>query len=397
MTPPQLVSNMLAPQFSLTSALGAVGAALGWGAAAAPLLAQPGVDWSWWRQAREALAYLAQHLPTRGVTSGQPPRIGIPAYTCAVTATPWLSQGWSVHWLDTDHWGRVQLPTPPTLQTLDALLVIHPWGQRLDLTPWRTAADTHGLTLIEDCAHAHHTDPLVADARLYSWGREKDLSCVAGGALATRHTLGLPTPQLPPPSQRWQVLHALQPLWYSLSLPWWHWGGALLPKCIQALGLLPLAVSPTERTNTEPYTTRATLGLTQRRILQQALHRQPYVRQHRLQLSAAWAAALTPLVGSDNLRQTDHHHRVLLRVADAPTFVTTAKRHGFHLVDWQGSPIAPAGTDLTQLGYVHGQCQGAEHAAQTLVTLPTNPRTRLSDVTRFATLCRDGTLPLAST
>ncbi len=69
-----------------------------------------------------------------------------------------------------------------------SLVVVHLYGQEVDLRPWRRFCDEHGLWLIEDCAHRVGTPggPTLADFSCYSFNTVKEAPAGEGGLLWSR-------------------------------------------------------------------------------------------------------------------------------------------------------------------------------------------------------------------
>src|SRR3989338_1413783 len=94
------------------------------------------------------------------------------------------------------------------------LIIQHTFGTSAKLTELLAIAKQHQLYVIEDCAHAlgaRYQQQLVGtfgDAAIFSFGRDKVISSVYGGALLTKQPFTLPS--LPSPSLFWikqQLVH----------------------------------------------------------------------------------------------------------------------------------------------------------------------------------------------
>ncbi|RMI36239.1 DegT/DnrJ/EryC1/StrS family aminotransferase [Streptomyces triticirhizae] len=74
-----------------------------------------------------------------------------------------------------------------------AVCVTHLWGHPVDMDPVVALAASHGLSLVEDCSHAHGSTyrgrPVggFGDVSVFSLGGVKTVSGGMGGVLATRH------------------------------------------------------------------------------------------------------------------------------------------------------------------------------------------------------------------
>lgn len=74
---------------------------------------------------------------------------------------------------------------------IKAIIVVHLYGQMLDMHSFREIADEHGLFLLEDCAHCVEGSrngirpSNLSDAAVFSFYATKNLTCGEGGAILT--------------------------------------------------------------------------------------------------------------------------------------------------------------------------------------------------------------------
>ena len=140
--------------------------------------------------ARNAL-YLG--LQALGLKAGD--SVLLPAYHCATAVEPFLAFGAKVNFYNVSKRGQVDLEDVQAkihAQT-KALLVIHYFGLPQFLEPIMEICRTHGLKLIEDCAHVLEGEfqgiPLggSGDISVFSW--RKFLPVYDGGLLVVRDSL----------------------------------------------------------------------------------------------------------------------------------------------------------------------------------------------------------------
>ncbi len=326
-------------------------------------------------------------------------KIGIPAFICAVVATPFLSRGYQIEWIDTDDKGLID---PKDFEqkaaNIGLVVVPHVFGQLAPLQAIKDIAELHDIFVVEDGAHAIRQFmprfKAIADAQILSFGREKVISCVSGGALIwpdnspfNTSFLKLKT-SLKKPRLSWVIRHALQPLIFSLSLPWWQQGGKVIPWLARKASLLPLAVTPTEKSGAEDIPVSA-LGLPQKRILIRQLKRHEPRIIHAQAMALAWQETLEPLIESQKFSINGNAFRGLM-VLTAPHYkedllLNLKKQQApYHLNDWDGVPISPKGVAYKNFNYRPGQCKNAEYFARCYLTFPTNIRTNKADIKAFA-------------
>jgi len=404
----KLISNQINPNFTLLDSLHAV-ASLGFGASHKkldlkfeqkflPAGRQVSKNILFTNTARSALGLICDT-----VRPDPSKKIGIPAFICAVVATPFLSRGYEIEWIDTDDNGLID-PADFKKKAANISLVVvpHVFGQLAPLQAIKDIAELHDIFVVEDGAHAIRQFlprfKTIADAQILSFGREKVISCVSGGALIwpdnspfAASFLSLKA-NLKKPRLSWVIRHALQPLIFSLSLPWWQQGGKVIPWLARKIKLLPLAVTPAERLGTEDISVTA-LGLPQKRILarQLKLHEPRII--HAQAMALAWQETLEPLIEPQKFSINGNAFRGLMVLA-APHYkedllLNLKKRQApYHLNDWDGVPISPKGVTYKNFNYRPGQCKNAEYFARCYLTFPTNIRTNKADIKAFAKYVR---------
>jgi len=128
-----------------------------------------------------------------------------------------------------------------------ALIIQHTFGSPDDLTHIQALCRRHHLVLIEDCAHAlgakYQDKPIgsFGDMTVLSFGRDKVISSVFGGALLSRQALVLP--DLNYPDKLWIAKQLLHPLIFSLAVPaYFSFGKPIIYLC-RKLNLITLPLS----------------------------------------------------------------------------------------------------------------------------------------------------------
>ncbi|PID70826.1 hypothetical protein CSB37_00205 [bacterium DOLZORAL124_38_8] len=317
-------------------------------------------------------------------------KIGIPAFICAVVATPFLDQSYEIEWIDTNENGLIcPKDLAKKIKNLGAVVVPHIFGQPANIQAIKTLCTPQNILVIEDCAHHFNPkEPIIADVRIASFGREKVYSCVSGGAVfwqeESRIAAKLKNLTLKKSSQKWERQHWMQIFWYGLALPWWNWGGKIIPHIAKKLNWLPLAVSKNEKNGTfeHPLTQ---MGTKQKWVLWRQFSQSKIKTIHNQIIAQEWKKLLSQFFPSENIIIPDDCFRVILK-CDHQTqqkIITTAQKHKYYLRDWDGQPIAPAGTNLQALNYEQKNCPKAEKFSQSYVTFPTNLRTSKKQVQNF--------------
>lgn len=278
-----------------------------------------------------------------------------------------------------------------------AIIVQHTFGIPADIEALRRIADEHNLLLIEDCAHAlggsYKGKPLgtFGDVAILSFGRDKTISSVYGGAVVSRnqsfiHAIQQRAKSRSLPPATWVAQQLLHPLIFSLVVPTYFTGGigkALLIAS-QQLGLLSKAVEQKERQGIIPqhisYRFSPALGhllrLQVRQIAEFTRRRQHIADTYMQELGGVINTPLVPANGKPAWL------RFPLQVADPVKLHCEAKREEILLGDWYNAPLVPSACSLKVFKYNPGSCPNAEAAASHVVNLPTYPLLRDVQVKR---------------
>jgi dTDP-4-amino-4,6-dideoxygalactose transaminase len=387
---PKLVSNQIIPHFTLSDALHALGQIRYLGKDKNEDFAEffGTKKYQLTNTARTALGLLIKKL-----NLPKDKKIALPAFCCAVMATPFLTAGYAIEWIDTDHNGLIDPEDfEKKLKNVGLVIVPHIFGQLAPVQKIYSIASAKNIFVLEDCAHAFppNKEQFQADARLYSFGREKVLSCISGGAITWPNNSPirkLKNIKLPQPTKAWTLRHLIQPIIFALSLPWWHWGGKFISWIFRKIKLLPLAVTPSEKKGQEDIP-HAALAYPLQRILKRQIKLHSTRQEHAKKLILMWKAPLKHILPEGKIIIPENNFRMIAKLTknNRALWLKKFKKYGFHLNDWDGVPISPSGVDLKIFGYLSGQCPKAEKFAQNYLTFPTNIRISTEDIKRLAQL-----------
>ncbi len=276
-----------------------------------------------------------------------------------------------------------------------AVICQHTFGIPAPMEALRELCDRHHLLLIEDCAHAlpDNAGPAdigrFGDAFLLSFGRDKAISGIAGGAMVVQGKMNSDY-QLPPladalryeehraiPLSRYTTFRLLlYPTLYALARPLYGSGigKAFLALCRKLHLLVPI-VTKEEKYGHQPSTLHkmpqacAALALRQWERLQK-------INDHRRKLTRLYLHACAEY-GWPVL----HGIRTDLPLQKFPLFVHNAdqirkklKKQNIHLADgWTGCVVCPADVRIEEVGYRKGSDPEAEKVCEEILTLPTHP------------------------
>ncbi len=344
---------------------------------------------------REALAALLKSL--KGPECAE---IIVQAYTCLVVPNAIQAVGKTPVYADIEpdtlnlDPADVERRITPHTQ---AIICQHTFGIPADTHRLRALCDRYGLLLIEDCAHImpdENGPPTIAkdgDAILFSFGRDKAISGITGGAMLSRR----PDLSMKLRAEEGAAVSLslfrikrllLYPIIYAIARPLYgsDLGKVLLVLARRLGGLVPI-LTPAEKHG----------------IMSPTLHRLPN------------ACASLTLAGLSRLNAINDHRRALTRfyltqaserhwnvpkaihpdlpLQKFPLFLKNAegirialKKHNIHLYDgWAGCVICPPGSPLEEVNYTLGSDPNAESAAEHILSLPTHPTMTEKDAQRL--------------
>lgn len=210
-----------------------------------------------------------------------------------------------------------------------AIIAQHTFGIPDDLDELSRLCRTNNLVLIEDCAHslgAKYKGKRVGsfgEMTILTFGRDKIISSVFGGALLSRRRLELPN--LPLPGKSWIARQILHPILLSVAVPTYFFGGKYLIWLYRRLGLitLPLQALPPERLPNA----LAAMALNQWRKLDR-------LNRHRQELARFYARELKQPFFSSGV-----YLRFPLKVPHPKKLLLLARRHQLLLGNWYNSQI----------------------------------------------------------
>lgn len=348
-------------------------------------------DVSLFSSGRDGLLALLQAM-----NIGHGDEILVQAYTCVVVPNAIIAAGAVPIFADIE---KETLSLDPddvrrkiTSKT-KAILCQHTFGIPAPLDELRAICDENRIPLIEDCAHiiADSAGPsgvgITGDFVLLSFGRDKAISGVTGGAIVSHRTdVSNRLQKIEESATHYPLLTIfrllLYPLLYAVARPFYGlWIGKAFLKLCSLLRFLPSIVTHQEKLGRQSPT----------------LHRLP---------NACAALALSQL---QRLRQINDHRRMLTRfyleqcaqhgwpvlhgiasdlpLQKFPMFVPGAekirqslKKKNIHLHDgWTGCVICPSAVDPAACGYKDGDDPRAEEICEQILCLPTHPITTVHD------------------
>lgn len=312
----------------------------------------------------------------------------VQAYTCVVVTNAIQWAGATPVFVDVDEDYCVDpedVKKKITARTR-AIIIQHTFGQAAEVDALLRVAQEHRIRVIEDCAHslgARYDGRLLGtfgDIAMFSFGSDKVVSSVRGGALITKdavladriagevHTL-----------PRMTLAHGIRHL---LHYPFFYIGRALysvhIGKVLLAgakkMGMINLVIEPGEKKGMKPLWQPARFPNALALIAQQQIAEVDEINRHRKHIASLYVKAL---VGCDGIvlpPEDDEciYLRYTIRVQEPRVLREKMKKRGILLGDWYDTVIAPRDIDTKCTGYTPGSCPVAEKLAAESVNLPTD-------------------------
>lgn len=334
------------------------------------------------------------------------------AYTCVSVPAPVLWVGATPVYvdiqpktftMDPDALRRTLAALPPGSRPR-ALIIQHTFGLPADLDELLDIARANDLSVIEDCAHAlgatYRGRPVgtFGDAAIVSFGRDKVISSVFGGALIVQNQnlaerLASRIAALPVPPRRWIAQQLLHPLVATAARETYWAGGRYVLRAFQELGFLSKALTAEEKRGGEPPlephrlpNALAALARAQLRHLEEFAHTRQTLAKHYSESLKDISSVVLPTTPSD---RTHGFLRYAVRTREPAALHADARRAGIILGDWYDTVVAPRDADLSAVRYVPGSCPQAERAARESVNLPTSSVISIPEADRVLRIVRD--------
>jgi perosamine synthetase len=284
-----------------------------------------------------------------------------------------------------------------------AIIVQHTFGIPAPVRELKKLAEEHKIFLIEDLAHSFGATVngqmlgTFGDAAILSFGRDKTVSCVFGGAVISSNTelvdkIRSEQNNHSHPPFWWtkqQLLHPLlmavvKPLYFSFGI-----GKALLVVA-QKMKLLSLAVSKKEKAGVKPshlnWRFSPALGF----LLDNQLDKIDRYTDRRREIAGKYISKFKMDATYGLVQDNVGWLRFPLTVDNPKNVFSEAKNINILLGDWYGDPVTPIDPDKPKLArYVPGSCPNAEYMSAHVVNLPTHPTLSDEDVDKVIQFISD--------
>lgn len=237
------------------------------------------------------------------------------------------------------------------------------------------------IVIIEDCAHCIKIEYKnrylgnIGDLTIFSFGRDKAISTVSGGALSVNNEKYLSKveklyDELKYPGNSWILKQHFHLLVMLLILPTYNFLGIgkILLEIVKKLNLITLPVDKDEKNGLKPEEYPKKMPSSLVVLLNNQINKIDKFnncRKHNVEIyllkfqRSSIRFSKTPLL------------RFPLLVEDREEVLAKAKNKNIILGTWYSNIIDPKGTNLDAVGYT--LCPNAEYVAQHIINLPTYP------------------------
>lgn len=293
-----------------------------------------------------------------------------------------------------------------------AIIIQHTFGKPADIDAIMAIANNKGIAVIEDAAHAlgatYKGSPVGtrADIGMFSFGSDKIVSCVRGGALVTNNAQYAQEIE--------KILADIRPLplfvlWQHLMhYPLFAFGkrfyGVYIGKIVlylaRRLKIMNEIISSAEKVGKRVSYIPAALPNALAHIALMQLTDLDENIAHRQELARIYSIALS----KNQLKEHLTHPQPISKSSYAYTaayvrypllchknllVIDRAKKQGIILGDWYLCPIAPCDCVLPDAFYTIGSCPHAEAYAEKSLNLPTSRHITPQDAKRICKLFYD--------
>jgi len=338
---------------------------------------------------RSALTAL---LSAFGIGDGD--EVLLQAFTCMVVPNAIRFTGATARYVDIDGSANIDpsgIEKVITLKT-KAIIVQHTFGTPADMDSIMRIAHERRVLVIEDCAHAlgaiykGRKAGTIGDGAIFSFGRDKILSSVFGGAAIVKnnqtakklHTIEQKALY---PSVGWIAQQLCHPIAASIILPLYASGiGKLLLVILQKLHIVSFPVSRPELLGTQPknYIQRYPNALAY--LLMRQLQKSDRYFKNRQAISSYYERELKKMhIQFLDARETSARLRFGMITNHQEQILLKAKRNNILLGNWYHNVVDPQGSDISKAGYQKRSCPKAELLAKTIINLPTRVTQKQAD------------------
>lgn len=265
------------------------------------------------------------------------------------------------------------------------LIIQHTFGQPANIEKLINIAKQNNLYVIEDCAHAlgaKYNQKLLGtfgNIGMLSFGSDKVLSCVRGGALITNdeslaqkireYADNLPSSKLLKIFQH--LMH--YPIFALGKKVYDFYIGKIILVLAKKINLINRVVYNEEKLGLPVIFYPAKLPNALAKIIDDKLDSLPEVIKHQKQIAAIYDEKINnPNIIKPDWNEDHIWLRYPILMKNSHKVFQLAKKQKLILGNWYDTPVAPADIDLKATDYVIGSCPNEEKLSAEVLNLPTD-------------------------
>jgi len=313
------------------------------------------------------------------------------SFTCNAVANPILWAGGKPVYCDIDETFNIDVKSleKKITENTRAIIIQNTFGIPARIDEIKEIAKKYKILVIEDVAHAlgaTYKNKIVGtlgDVAFFSFGRDKVISSVYGGALMInnehlKETFEREYQDIKYPNIFWTLQQLLHPLITFYVLLTYNFGGKYVLYGAQKLKLLSMAVTKKERYGKKPKYFPRLLPEPLCALALNQFEKLDKLNKHRRDLASMYENVLK---NRDDVIIVENYDKgtIWLRYPiihnDARQIFQETRERGMILGNWYREIIAPLGTSFDAIDYKMGDNKTAEYVALRILNLPTNIRT----------------------
>lgn len=325
----------------------------------------------------------------------------VQSYTCVVVINAIKWTGAKPIYVDIDNNFNIDCAdlVKKITQKTKILIIQHTFGRPADLDKLLEIAREHNLKVVEDCAHsfgAKHNGQLTGtfgDIGMFSFGSDKNISCVRGGALITNSDdLAKKIADFRSRLPLARLVKVTQHLWHYPAfskgkLLYNLWIGKFILAFAKKINLINKIVYPPEKEGRQVSFYPSLLPNALAEILLNQLKHTTQTTEHRQMIAKIYN---DEIINSEIKKPEWSDESVWLRytllIKNPQELHARAKKEGIILGNWYDCPVAPKDIDLAATDYQLGSCPNDEKLSQMSINLPTDPCITPKDAKRIVQL-----------
>lgn len=322
----------------------------------------------------------------------------IQAFTCSVVPASILWTGATPIFADIDKTYNLDpkdLKNKITSKT-KAVVIQHTFGTPANIDEIQKICKQNKITLIEDCAHGLGNNykgqklGSFGKASFYSFGRDKVISGIWGGAISTNDPIISKkieelVKNLPERKNSWIFQTLIYPiLMYKIIQTYSFLNlGKFLHFILRRSKILSDAITPQEKKGEIPIVFYKNLPSPICPLILNQLKKINAMIQHRQKLAFFYSQQLEV-----EYNPNSSYLRFPMQIEKPNELRAFSASKNIILGDWYSTVITPKDIEPSKFGYIYNSCPKAENLTKLIINLPTNPNISLKEAEKVVKIIK---------